>query len=121
MKTHIQLFNYSVNLNAIIRRKIWITELFCTFVSNSRITRIVSHKKLKEFYGGEIYDTTQQNISLHIENIYKDGEFDLEATHKKYLLVRQEGNCLVIRNIDHNNLNVIIAEDKLKEEPQKAI
>ena len=35
----------------------------------------------------EIYDTTQQNISLHIENIYKDGELDLEATHKKYLLV----------------------------------
>ena len=69
----------------------------------------------------EIYDTTQQNISLHIENIYKDGELDLEATHKKYLLVRQEGNRQVIRNIDHNNLNVIIAEDKLKEELQKAI
>ena len=31
----------------------------------------------------EIYDTTKQNISLHIENIYKDGELDLEATHKK--------------------------------------
>ena len=47
---HIQLFNYSDNLNTIIRRKFWITELFCTFVSNSRIMRIVSHKKLKEFY-----------------------------------------------------------------------
>ena len=57
----------------------------------------------------EIYDTTQQNISLHIENIYKDGELDLEATHKKYLLVRQEGNRQVKRNIDHYNLDMIIA------------
>jgi len=40
----------------------------------------------------EIYDTTQENISMHISNIYKDGELDLEATHKKNLLVRQEGN-----------------------------
>ena len=47
----------------------------------------------------EIYDTTQQNISLHIENIYKDGELDFEATHKKYLLVCQEGNRQVKRDI----------------------
>ncbi len=40
----------------------------------------------------EIYDTKQENISMHISNIYKDGELDLEATYKKNLLVRQEGN-----------------------------
>ena len=39
----------------------------------------------------EIYDTTQQNIALHIKNIYADNELTDEATHKKYLLVRQEG------------------------------
>ena len=39
----------------------------------------------------EIYNTTQQNISLHQKGIYADGELDEEATHKKYLLVRQEG------------------------------
>jgi hypothetical protein len=35
----------------------------------------------------EIYDTTQQNISQHIEGIYKDEELQSEATHKKFLLV----------------------------------
>lgn len=39
----------------------------------------------------EIYDTTQQNISQHIEGIYHDKELDREATNKKFLLVRNEG------------------------------
>lgn len=57
----------------------------------------------------EIYDTTQQNIALHIKNIYADKELNDEATHKKYLLVRKEGNRNVQRNIDHYNLDMIIA------------
>lgn len=57
----------------------------------------------------EIYDTTQQNIALHIKNIYTDKELNDEATHKKYLLIRQEGNRNVQRNIDHYNLDMIIA------------
>lgn len=57
----------------------------------------------------EIYDTTQQNIALHIKNIYADNELTDEATHKKYLLVRQEGSRNVQRNIDHYNLDMIIA------------
>lgn len=57
----------------------------------------------------EIYDTTQQNISLHLKGIYADGELDVEATHKKYLLVRQEGKRQVQREIDHYNLDMIIA------------
>ncbi len=57
----------------------------------------------------EIYCTTQQNISQHVDNIYKDGELTLEATNKKFLLVRQEGNRQVKRNIDHYNLDMIIA------------
>lgn len=38
----------------------------------------------------EIYDTTQQNISQHIEGIYQDKELDRKATNKKFLLVRTE-------------------------------
>jgi len=57
----------------------------------------------------EIYATTQQNISLHLKGIYSDGELDEEATHKKFLLVRQEGTRQVKRNIDHYNLDMIIA------------
>ena len=37
-----------------------------------------------------IYDTTQQNISQHIEGIYQDKELDRKATNKKFLLVRNE-------------------------------
>ena len=57
----------------------------------------------------ELYDTTQQNISQHIDSIYKEGELDREATNKKFLLVRTEGTRQVKRNIDHYNLDMIIA------------
>ena len=57
----------------------------------------------------EIYDTTQQNIALHIKNIYDDGELDENRTHKDFLLVRQEGARQVQRNIIHYNLDMIIA------------
>ena len=39
----------------------------------------------------DIYCTTQQNISMHIRNIYADRELDENRTYKKFLLVRQEG------------------------------
>ena len=57
----------------------------------------------------EIYDTTQEHVSMHISNIYKDGELEHERTYKKFLLVRQEGTRSVQRNIDHYNLDMIIA------------
>lgn len=39
----------------------------------------------------ELFQTTQQNISLHLQNIYEEGELNPEATHKEFLSVRQEG------------------------------
>ena len=57
----------------------------------------------------EIYQTTQENISMHISNIYADDELDKEGTYKKFLLVRQKGKRQVNRHIDHYNLDVIIA------------
>ena len=56
----------------------------------------------------EIYDTTQQNIAQHIANIYNDEELN-EATHKNFLLVQNEGQRQVKRNIDHYNLDMMIA------------
>ena len=56
----------------------------------------------------EIYKTTQENISMHISNIYKDNELP-SSTNKKFLLVQKEGNREVKRNIDHYNLDMIIA------------
>ena len=57
----------------------------------------------------EIYCTTQENISMHIRNIYADNELDANRTYKDFLLVRQEGNRQVQRNIAHYNLDMIIA------------
>lgn len=57
----------------------------------------------------EIYATTQQNISQHIAAIYSDMELEEIPTHKKFLSVRQEGTRNVRRNIDHYNLDMIIA------------
>lgn len=57
----------------------------------------------------EIYKTTQQNVSLHINNIYKDKELEECSTHKEFLLVQKEGNRNVKRNMDHYNLDMIIA------------
>jgi len=64
---------------------------------------------LTESQIAEIYDTTQQNINLHIKNIYADGELPSVSTYKKFLLVRTEGKRQVERNIDHYNLDMIIA------------
>jgi hypothetical protein len=57
----------------------------------------------------EIYDTTQQNVSQHIDGIIQDGELLDGATHKKFLLVQTEGVRQVQREIDHYNLDMIIA------------
>lgn len=57
----------------------------------------------------QIYATTQQNISQHVKSIYADEELSDEATHKKFLLIRQEGSRKVKREIDHYNLDMIIA------------
>jgi len=56
-----------------------------------------------------LFDTTQQNISLHINGIIDEGELQKEATHKDFLLVRKEGNRSVKRQIEHYNLDMIIA------------
>ncbi|MBO7067471.1 MAG: virulence RhuM family protein [Bacteroidaceae bacterium] len=57
----------------------------------------------------ELFDTSQQDVSYHINQIYAESEQDPERTHKKYLLVRQEGNRSVRRQMSHYNLDMIIA------------
>ena len=57
----------------------------------------------------EIYCTTKQNVSQHIDNILNDGELDQNRTVKEFLTVRQEGNRQVQRSVMHYNLDMIIA------------
>ena len=57
----------------------------------------------------ELYQTTPQNITLHIKNIYEEGELEENSTCKNYLQVQTEGNRRVQRNSRHYNLEMIIA------------
>ncbi|NOT46859.1 MAG: virulence RhuM family protein [Acidobacteria bacterium] len=57
----------------------------------------------------ELFQTTQQNVSLHIQNVYAEGELEPEATYKDFLLVRREGNRDVRRDVTHYNLDMIIS------------
>ncbi|MBO1265271.1 virulence RhuM family protein [Proteiniclasticum sp. SCR006] len=57
----------------------------------------------------ELYQTTPQNITLHIKNIYEENELEENSTCKNYLQVQTEGNRRVQRNSRHYNLEMIIA------------
>ena len=57
----------------------------------------------------ELFDCSTDNISLHLKNIYADGELEQSATTEKILVVRTEGTREVSRTIDHYNLDAIIA------------
>ena len=57
----------------------------------------------------DLFQTTKQNISLHINNIFSEGELSEAATVKEYLTVRQEGNREVRRQLAYYNLDVIIS------------
>jgi hypothetical protein len=57
----------------------------------------------------ELFQTTVPNISMHIRNIYAEGELTPEATIKKFLTVRQEGSRQVNRQLEHYNLDMIIS------------
>ena len=64
---------------------------------------------LTKYQIADIYKTTRQNIEQHINNIYHDKELDESSTCKNFLQVQKEGNRNVKRNIDHYNLDMIIA------------
>ncbi len=57
----------------------------------------------------ELFETTPQNITLHLKNIYKGGELDENTTCKEYLQVQNEANREVKRKSKHYNLKAITA------------
>ncbi len=57
----------------------------------------------------DLYQTTKQNISLHIKNIYREGELHRDRTVKYFLTVQKEGNRTVKRKVEYYNLEMIIA------------
>ena len=57
----------------------------------------------------ELFDATKQNISLHLRNIFQDGELDPAATVKESLTVQTEGAREVRRTVALYNLDDILA------------
>lgn len=57
----------------------------------------------------ELFQVKIPTINEHLKTIYADGELQPEATIRKFLIVRQEGSRQVSRNIDHYNLDAILA------------
>lgn len=57
----------------------------------------------------DLFQTTKQNISLHIRNVFAEGELDPDATVKEYLTVQTEGGRSVQRSVAYYDLDVIIS------------
>ena len=57
----------------------------------------------------ELFQTTPQNVTLHLKGIFAEGELDETATCKDYLQVRLEGGREVLRKLRHYRLEAILA------------
>jgi len=57
----------------------------------------------------ELFQTTPQNITLHIRNVYKEGELEILSTCKDFLQVQKEGIRIVKRVQKLYNLDIIIS------------
>ena len=57
----------------------------------------------------ELFQTTVPNISMHLRNIFEEGELHQQATVQNHLTVRQEGARQVSRNLEFYNLDAIIS------------
>jgi hypothetical protein len=57
----------------------------------------------------ELFQTSIPNVSMHIRNVFVEGELQEAATVKDFLIVRQEGSRQVTRSVEHYNLDVIIS------------
>jgi hypothetical protein len=57
----------------------------------------------------ELFQTSSDNVSLHLKNIYGEGELEEAATTEDFSVVRREGNRDIRRNLRHYNLDAIIS------------
>lgn len=57
----------------------------------------------------ELFGITVPTVNEHLKGIYEDGELDRRATLRSFRIVRTEGNRQVARQIDHYNLDAILA------------
>lgn len=85
--------------------------LYTTEDGKSQI-KLRSHEQtvwLTQLEMAELFDATKQNISLHLKNIFEDGELASGATVKESLTVQTEGTREVQRSLTLYNLDAILA------------
>ena len=64
---------------------------------------------LSQVQMAELFDTSADNISLHLKNIFSENELDENSTTEDFSVVRQEGKRQVNRKIKYYNLDAIIS------------
>ena len=65
----------------------------------------------------ELFQTSKQNINLHIQNIFDEGELTPEATVKNYLTVQSEGSRhLATQRLRERRLDWMLARTGRKPE-----
>jgi biotin operon repressor len=57
----------------------------------------------------ELFGTTRENVTMHLRNIYEEGELSEEATRKEFLQVRKEGSRRVSRRVSMYDLDAILS------------
>lgn len=65
-----------------------------------------------------LYQTSRQNIAIHLKHLYDEGEIVTEATCKDYLQVRQEGPRQVERTLKYYSLEAVLAVGYRVRSPQ---
>ncbi|MEG2379829.1 MAG: virulence RhuM family protein [Bacilli bacterium] len=58
---------------------------------------------------GDLFDTTRNNITMHIIELFSKNELEESSTSKEFLLVQKEGNREVKRNVKYYNLDAVIS------------
>ena len=64
---------------------------------------------LTQLQMSNLFETTPENVLMHLKNIFSEQELDETATTKDFLVVRQEGTRQVQRELKHYNLDAIIS------------
>lgn len=95
--------------------------LYTTAEENQNINAILKDESIwmTQKSMAELFDCGIDNISIHLKNIYKEGELEEQRTIEKISIVQQEGNRQVNRPVTFYNLDAIISVAKAKEEYKK--
>lgn len=86
-------------------------QLFTSADGQAQLQVALEHETvwLSQAQMGQLFDTTPENVLMHLKNIFKDEELAEQATTKDFLVVRQEGPRQVRRRIKHYSLDAIIS------------